>query len=388
MKLSSLIGLPVVCLESGQTIGVISELLVDVEPKKVAFLVLQMHHPEVDGFEMHLFRYTDLTGVGDVAVTIQSEKVVRTISSEVLFQQVFADQISIRHSKVISHVGNDLGVLTDFIFNTDSAAIEGLQIEENGQVQYYGAEPYLLISAKCLVLNPDQQLDRTAYEALDAKAFTTKVNLDEGPAQGESAEEEPAPALSRTEAEFNEFPDTQESYQVPLEAAAHTPGTAQDFGLPPSAGAAQGLGQQGLPMGGQPMNPYMQGRTQVGVSQGGQGYGANPVRGNAQMPFGQAYQQPTQMAGAAMNVQRGQAPFQTNSAAGYDPNLPQEAADQAPPQQQQRRAGGLFFRRNQQKKATPQSSGPAFAPPQPMSPPEETMSDQDILNAMKNFMDQ
>lgn len=377
-----------VCLESGQTIGVISELLVDVEPKKVAFLVLQMHHPEVDGFEMHLFRYTDLTGVGDVAVTIQSEKVVRTISSEVLFQQVFADQISIRHSKVISHVGNDLGVLTDFIFNTDSAAIEGLQIEENGQVQYYGAEPYLLISAKCLVLNPDQQLDRTAYEALDAKAFTTKVNLDEGPAQGESAEEEPAPALSRTEAEFNEFPDTQESYQVPLEAAAHTPGTAQDFGLPPSAGAAQGLGQQGLPMGGQPMNPYMQGRTQVGVSQGGQGYGANPVRGNAQMPFGQAYQQPTQMAGAAMNVQRGQAPFQTNSAAGYDPNLPQEAADQAPPQQQQRRAGGLFFRRNQQKKATPQSSGPAFAPPQPMSPPEETMSDQDILNAMKNFMDQ
>lgn len=376
-----------VCLESGQTIGVISELLVDVEPKKVAFIVLQMHHPEADGFEMHLFRYTDLTGVGDVAVTIQSEKVVRTISSEVLFQQVFADQISIRNSKVISHVGNDLGLLTDFIFNTDSAAIEGLQIEENGRVQYYGTEPYLLISSKCLVLNPDQQLDRTAYEALDAKSFTTKVNLDEESGQAKAVSEEPAPALSRTEAEFNEFSDTQEGYQVPLDSVAPSGGTAQDFGIPASAVAPQGLGQPGMPVGGQPMNPYMQGRPQVGMNQGGQAYGANPVMGNAQMGYGQNYQQPSQMGGAAMNPQRRQAPFQTNPATAYDPNLPQDPAAPAAPQPQ-RRAGGLFFRRNQQKKAAPQPSAPAFAPPQPMSPPEETMSDQDILNAMKNFMDQ
>lgn len=376
-----------VCLESGQTIGVISELLVDVEPKKVAFIVLQMHHPEVGGFEMHLFRYTDLTGVGDVAVTIQSEKVVRTISSEVLFQQVFADQISIRNSKVISHVGNDLGVLTDFIFNTDSAAIEGLQIEDNGQVQYYGAEPYLLLSAKCLVLNPDQQLDRTAYEALDVKSFTTKVNLDKEQGQDEDASVEPGSALSQTEAEFNEFPDMQEGYQVSLDPAPHSAGTAQDFGIPTSAGAPQGLGQQGVPMGGQPMNAYMQGRSQAGVNQGAQGYGANSVMGNAQMPYGQNYQQPSQMGGAGMNPQRGQAPFQTNPSPSFEQGMSQEQATPAAPQQQ-RRAGGLFFRRNQPKKAAAQPSGPAFAPPQPMSPAEETMSDQDILNAMKNFMDQ
>lgn len=362
MKLSSLVGLPVTSLDSGQAVGEIKKLLVDVDPKQVEFIVLNLYGHESDTFAVHLFRYSDLQGVGDVAVTFQSIDLVRTISSEALYQQVFADQISIAGSRVISNVGNDLGILKDFSFDNESGTINAVALEENGQTLYYKAEPYLLISEKCLVLNPDQLISPEEYMGMD------QGNMGNVDVAGFSAQT-PSQAAAPAQAQVPEIqvPDVQQ----PISTAS----SAADFGLPADfQGPAMSSPEQ-LEYG--YSNEYVAQQQQYqdpGQYQADAGYGGTPsTTPPADRQPGRTFQQhiPGQPQGHQFKQQAPQPPVNSYDLA--DPQVPEVPAAQ-------KRAGGLFFRKNKKQDQAPE----VVQQPEPRV--EETMNDQDMLDVMKGFL--
>lgn len=352
MKLSSLVGLTVISLDSGRAIGEIKKLLLDADPKKVEFIVLDLFDDKREGFAVHLFRYADLQGMGDVAVTIGSLDQVRTISSEALYQQVFADQISIAGSRVISHVGNDLGRVKDFVFDAESAVIQAIVLEEDAQLYYYKAEPYLLISEKCLVLNPDQLINAEEYESYSKEEPDPLASsLNPGDAGADAATEGSGSLLPGFTAGGQEVARSSGAAFRPVETPDNVSGE-----MPPR-------------------------RFVQNMPRPNQGPAASVPPSRAIPPFAQAPQPQRsfqQHVPGAINDITQPAP----SSAGSPPLKSYDLAEPKVPEMPatQKRAGGLFFRRGEKK--------PKPAPKEREVRPqvEETMNDQDMLDAMKGFM--
>lgn len=178
MKMLNIKGLPVICLDSGRPIATINGFLVDKESFKVEYVTVGMNEDNDAGYTKKLFRYGDLTGIGDAAVTIQSDSAVRTISSENLFKQVFSDVINPEGLKVISHVGDHVGSVTDYSFDPNTGEILAIVVQEQDGFRAYKTQPYCFASEQCVVINIDQEISAAELNALNDVEINRSVDLD------------------------------------------------------------------------------------------------------------------------------------------------------------------------------------------------------------------
>lgn len=156
----------------------ITGFLVDKESLKVEYVTVGMNEDTDAGYSKKLFRYGDLAGIGDAAVTIQSESAVRTISSESLFNQVFDDVIEPQGLRVISQVGNHIGVIADYSFDPNTGEMLAIIVQEEEGFRAYRTQPYCFASEQCVVINIEQEITPAELFALDNVEVNRKVDLD------------------------------------------------------------------------------------------------------------------------------------------------------------------------------------------------------------------
>lgn len=177
MRMLNIRGLPVICLDTGNSTMNIDGLMVNQESLIVEYLTVKVNEDEDAGYSKKLFRYSDLAGIGDTAVTIQSESAIRTISSESLFAQVFSDQMELLGLRVISQISDELGNIVDFSFDPNSGKLLGIVVQDNSGYRAFKTRPYCYANEKCMVLNPNQEISAKELAEIDRVAVERSVDL-------------------------------------------------------------------------------------------------------------------------------------------------------------------------------------------------------------------
>lgn len=177
MRMLNIRGLPVICLDTGNSTMKIDGFMVNQETLVVDYLTVKVNEDEDAGYSKKLFRYSDLAGIGDTAVTIQSESAIRTISSESLFAQVFSDQMELLGLRVISQISDELGNIVDFSFDPNSGKLLGIVVQDNSGYRAFKTQPYCYANEKCMVVNPNQEISAKELAEIDRIAVERSVDL-------------------------------------------------------------------------------------------------------------------------------------------------------------------------------------------------------------------
>lgn len=123
-KLSYLLGLPVLEIETGKQIGAVQEVLLDVEQAIVKGIIL--NDSQIDHCDAIAF--SNIYSVGNDAVTIRSAAESET---NILH---FTDSIyhfnDLRNKQIYTETGLLLGILVDIYFDNGTGELKGFQVSD------------------------------------------------------------------------------------------------------------------------------------------------------------------------------------------------------------------------------------------------------------------
>ncbi|ALS23163.1 MULTISPECIES: PRC-barrel domain-containing protein [Paenibacillus] len=108
-KARDVIGLPIICVETGKQVGHTKDLLMD-EGWQVEALLLEARHWFSD---MTCIASADVVALGDDAVTIRSEEAVRSIEADKVFRTLLFGDSKLKGLPVITVNGQQLGMVED-----------------------------------------------------------------------------------------------------------------------------------------------------------------------------------------------------------------------------------------------------------------------------------
>lgn len=129
-RASDVIGLPVICIQSGNQIGIIRDIACDPESAVFGFIL----EPKSLMHKGKALLISDLKAIGEDAVTVYMDEITKDIDKveekyhEVLRGLYYSEKL--RGLKVITTNGNELGLVEDVYFDEEVGTIVGYELSE------------------------------------------------------------------------------------------------------------------------------------------------------------------------------------------------------------------------------------------------------------------
>jgi sporulation protein YlmC with PRC-barrel domain len=116
-------GRRVVSRTSAEEVGSLAHIVIDAERRQVAMLVIGK------GRKARLVAWEKVSGFGPDAIMIADERALQEPRDD--REQAAADgNLELVGKRVLSDTGNDLGKVTDVVFDPDTGAIESIAVDE------------------------------------------------------------------------------------------------------------------------------------------------------------------------------------------------------------------------------------------------------------------
>ncbi|MBP1156526.1 MULTISPECIES: PRC-barrel domain-containing protein [unclassified Paenibacillus] len=109
------IGLPIICVETGKQVGHTKDLLMDEDWQVEALLLEDKHWFS----EMTCVASTDVLALGEDAVTIKKEEAVRSMEADKCFRTLLCGNSKLKGLPVITINGQQLGMVEDVYLDAD-----------------------------------------------------------------------------------------------------------------------------------------------------------------------------------------------------------------------------------------------------------------------------
>lgn len=217
-KSQEIIGLPVFSILDGKKIGQVKDLVINPEEGKVDFILVSNRNWYVGA---RVLAYKSVMGIGEHAVTTESENLLTTIDETANANNLLERNIELKGNRVLTNKGNLIGVISEYVVD-----------EENGKIfrlEYRTAQ------------------DESKIEIIEAQKVMTygvdvvviKENGDSAPPSTppqEVAQKEPDVASMPVQADVNEIPTTpvidQAQLASPPPAKPETPVTVKSHQEP------------------------------------------------------------------------------------------------------------------------------------------------------------
>jgi uncharacterized protein YrrD len=128
MNVKQLIGMKIFAIDEGKNLGVVDRLLFSPEEKRVSSFLIAPEGGLLDEPEPHrLLKVSDLTAVGEDAITVESDSVLSTtVDGELPPGTVAFDEVE--KERVLTEGGNEIGELVSIEFSEDGFALEHLEV--------------------------------------------------------------------------------------------------------------------------------------------------------------------------------------------------------------------------------------------------------------------
>jgi sporulation protein YlmC with PRC-barrel domain len=150
-------GLPVITMAEGKQVGKVDDLVVDPERKAVSWL--RLHSGGMLGGERLWVPAAAVHGVGEDAITINSEADVRSPVDAPEAVALVKTKRGIIGNKVITENGERLGEVRDYEFDPDTFALTSLSVPPGmnvvGEILMIAGEKVLTIGEDVVVVAAD-----------------------------------------------------------------------------------------------------------------------------------------------------------------------------------------------------------------------------------------
>ncbi|WP_226667186.1 PRC-barrel domain-containing protein [Metabacillus litoralis] len=151
-KSTEVVGLPIISISAGLELGNVKSLVVNPEKGTVDFLTVEHEDWQVS---VKAIPFSKVIGIGEFAVTIDSDTVIIDLNEIPIANQLVNKRIKITDTRVITRKGQLLGDAKEYFLDEDNGVIIGLQLLVNEQDVFIKSENVLTFGKDILVVSEE-----------------------------------------------------------------------------------------------------------------------------------------------------------------------------------------------------------------------------------------
>ncbi|WP_042354903.1 PRC-barrel domain-containing protein [Bacillus rubiinfantis] len=192
MKSSSQItGLPIISISDGVEVGKVKSLVINPEKGSIDFLTIDNEDWQVS---IKAVPFKKVVGIGEYAVTVESESAVIDLNEIPITNQLVNKKIKITNTKVMTRKGELLGTVTEFFVDDNSGNILGMELEVGNNKVALHSEFVLTFGKDIIIVKEDSSShfmgdisDLDANSKNSSQANTAEIIENAAPSSGETA---------------------------------------------------------------------------------------------------------------------------------------------------------------------------------------------------------
>ena len=177
-KSQEVIGLPVFSIVDGRKIGQVKDLVINPEEGKVDFILVSNGSWYVGA---RVLPYRAVMGVGEHAVTTESENMLTNINETANANSLLERNIEVKGNRGLTNKGNLIGIINEYEVEEETGKIKKLHYktaQDETRVEFIDAEQVLTYGADVVVIKekPDNKpdnppTDETAETEMDGASY-------------------------------------------------------------------------------------------------------------------------------------------------------------------------------------------------------------------------
>ncbi|RFU66102.1 PRC-barrel domain-containing protein [Peribacillus glennii] len=151
-KSAEILGFPIISISEGQEIGTVKTLVINPEKGSVEFLTIE--HEDWQG-SVKAIPFKKVIGIGEYAVTVESENSVIDLNEIPIANQLVNKKIKITDAKVITRKGQLLGSVLEYFIDDENGNVIGMLIKLKEKEIVLPSETVLTYGKDILIVTED-----------------------------------------------------------------------------------------------------------------------------------------------------------------------------------------------------------------------------------------
>jgi uncharacterized protein YrrD len=178
-----ILGKPIISITGGKEIGKVKNFVINPELRSVEFLVVQNDQWD---FGIKAVPFKLVEGMGDYAVTIESENAVIDLADIPIANELLTKNIQIKGTRIISKKGHFFGQVSEYFFSQETGKIIGCLVERADGTTLVLPEEFVVTFGKEITIVAED----SDHHLLTEEAFRLAQTSQAEPVPAEEAEPE------------------------------------------------------------------------------------------------------------------------------------------------------------------------------------------------------
>ncbi|WP_251549399.1 PRC-barrel domain-containing protein [Neobacillus muris] len=164
-------GLPIINISDGNQLGKVKSLVINPDKGSIDFLTIEHEDWQVS---VKAIPYKKVVGIGEFAVTIESENAVIDLNEIPIANQLVNKKIKIVNTRVMTRKGELIGVVNEYYVDQETGDILGMELTVGNKQVAIASEQVVTFGKDIIIVKEDSsshflqsidQLDGNEYEA-------------------------------------------------------------------------------------------------------------------------------------------------------------------------------------------------------------------------------
>lgn len=201
-KSTQITGLPIISISDGNQVGKVKSLVINPDKGSVDFLTIEHEDFQVS---VKAIPFKKVVGIGEYAVTVDSESAVIDLNEIPIANQLVNKKIKITNTRVMTRKGELIGEVNEYFVDQDTGHILGMQLKLPNKEVALSSESVVTYGKDIIIVKEDA----TSYflnsvEELEGKADDADEWFEEFPTAevASSVEDDEVKALKEKQIEL------------------------------------------------------------------------------------------------------------------------------------------------------------------------------------------
>ncbi|MFT4412806.1 PRC-barrel domain-containing protein [Fredinandcohnia humi] len=151
-KSTEIVGLPIISIQDGQEVGKVKSLVINPDKGSVDFLTIEHEDWQVS---VKAIPFKKVVGIGEYAVTVESESAVIDLNEIPIANQLVNKKIKITNNKVMTRKGQLIGEVVEYYVDDENGNILGMQLTVANREVALASASVLTYGKDIIIVNED-----------------------------------------------------------------------------------------------------------------------------------------------------------------------------------------------------------------------------------------
>lgn len=167
-KSTQITGLPIISILDGNQVGKVKSLVINPDKGSVDFLTIEHEDFQVS---VRAIPFKKVVGIGEFAVTVDSENAVIDLNEIPIANQLVNKKIKITNTKVMTRKGELIGEVVEYFVDQDTGHILGMQLKLTDKEVALSSDSVVTFGKDIIIVNEDAASNfLNSVEELEVKA--------------------------------------------------------------------------------------------------------------------------------------------------------------------------------------------------------------------------